>query len=238
MRSMSAANHGRYILNVSNLTVKLQNQVVLENLSFKLKKGMTLAILGPNGAGKTTLLKALLNLVPYDGTIEWEGKVKIGYVPQNITVSDIPISVREFLSAKGRATTEKYLSSVKLTDKTIPNRSLGLLSGGELRKVLIAWALIDNPSVLLFDEPTTGVDMGSEEPIFMMLKELKQKRRITILVTTHDVHIVREYADYLLALNRRATFFGESKEIMNPSLQRVIYGETVCEGYDSEGRTP
>jgi zinc transport system ATP-binding protein len=233
---MPKINSGKYILNVSNLTVKLQNKVVLENLSFKLERGMTLAILGPNGAGKTTLLKALLNLVPYDGTIEWEQEVKIGYVPQNITVSDIPISVREFLSAKAPSMTNKYLDSVRLTDETIPDRSLGLLSGGELRKVLIAWALIGNPNVLLFDEPTTGVDMGSEEPIFMMLKQLKQKRRITILMTTHDVHIVREYADYLLALNRRATFFGASREIMSPAIQQLIYGETVCEGYDVEGR--
>jgi zinc transport system ATP-binding protein len=231
---MAMKNSDGYILKVSNLTVKLQNQVILDNLSFQLKKGITLAIFGPNGAGKTTLVKALLNLVPYQGTIEWEEKVRIGYVPQNIAVSDIPISVKEFLSVKGRRDIEKYLSLVKLTDASMPNRNLGLLSGGELRRVLIAWALIDDPTVLLFDEPTTGVDMGSEEPIYVMLSELKQKRKITMLLISHDIHIVREHSDQVLALNRSATFFGESREIINPSIQQMICGETVCKGWNDE----
>jgi zinc transport system ATP-binding protein len=227
-----------YILKVSNLTVRLQNQLIIENLSFQVKKGITLAIFGPNGAGKTTLVKALLNLVPYEGKIEWEEKVKIGYVPQNITVNDIPISVKEFLSVKSRQNIESYLSLVKLNDYSILNKNLGLLSGGELRRILIAWALIDNPSVLLFDEPTTGVDMGSEEPIYVMLGELKKKKKITMLLISHDIHIVREHSDYVLALNRSETFFGESKEIMNPSVQQMICGEMVCKGWNDEGRSP
>jgi zinc transport system ATP-binding protein len=218
--------------------VKLQNQVIIKDLSFKLKKGITLAVFGPNGAGKTTLVKALLNLVPYEGTIEWEEKVKVGYVPQNIAVSDIPISVKEFLSVKSRPNVEKFLSLVKLTDSSIPSKNLGLLSGGELRRVLIAWALIDDPNVLLFDEPTTGVDMGSEEPIYMMLGELKQKKKITMILISHDVHIVREHSDQVLALNRSVTFFGESKEIMNPSIQQMICGETVCKGWNDERGSP
>jgi zinc transport system ATP-binding protein len=233
---MPKSDDNGYILKVSNLTVRLQGEVIIDNLSFNLRKGITLAVFGPNGAGKTTLVKALLNLVPYEGTIEWEEKVKVGYVPQNIAVSDIPISVKEFLSAKSHSSFEKYLSLVKLTDKGILSKNLGLLSGGELRKVLIAWALIDDPNVLLFDEPTTGVDMGSEESIYVMLGELKQKRKITMVLISHDVHIVREHSDFVLALNRSATFFGESSEIMNPSIQQMICGETVCRGLDDEGR--
>ena len=87
-----------YILKVSNLKVELQNQVILEHVNFKLKKGSTLAIVGPNGAGKTMLFRALLNLVPYNGKVEWSPDIKIGYVPQNVFVKDIPISVKEFLS--------------------------------------------------------------------------------------------------------------------------------------------
>jgi zinc transport system ATP-binding protein len=219
-----------YILRVSDLTVKLQDQTILDNISFELKKGTTLAILGPNGAGKTMLFKALLNLVPHTGKIEWERKVKIGYVPQNISVGDIPISVREFLSFKNHADVEDSLGQVRLNSRDMSSKSLGVLSGGELRRVLIAWALIDNPNVLLFDEPTTGVDLSSEEPIYAMLNELKKRNRITILLITHDIHIVREYSDYLLALDKCVTFFGESKEIMSPPVQSIIYGETVCKG--------
>jgi ABC-type Mn2+/Zn2+ transport system ATPase subunit len=223
-----------YVLKVSNLSVKLQNQTILDNVSFKLKRGTALAVVGPNAAGKTVLFRALLNLVPYSGKIEWAEKVKIGYVPQNITVDDIPISVKDFLSFKNHASVESSLGPVRLSGKNVSDKTLGVLSGGQLRRVLIAWALADDPSVLLFDEPTTGVDHDSEEPIFATLNELKEKSSITILLITHDVHIVREYSDYLLALNRCVTFFGESKEIMNPSIQRIIYGETVCAGTPNE----
>jgi len=223
-------NSNEYALRVSNLSVKLQNQTILENISFKLEKGTALAVVGPNAAGKTVLFKVLLNLLPHEGKVEWQQKVRIGYVPQNISVSDIPISVREFLSFGNGLNIAAHLSSVKLDDKNVLDKSLGVLSGGQLRRVLIAWALIDNPNVLLFDEPTTGVDLDSEEPIYRMLNELKKKEKITILLITHDIHIVREYSDRLLALNKCITFFGDSKEIMNPSIQKIIYGETVCAG--------
>lgn len=219
-----------YVLKVENLGITLQNQTILEKVSFKLKKGTALAVLGPNGAGKTMMFKALLNLIPHTGKIEWAGKVKIGYVPQNVTVSDIPISVKEFLSFKDHTDVEASLKPVKLEGKHITNKSLSLLSGGQLRRVFIAWALADNPDVLLFDEPTTGVDLDSEEPIYATLDDLKKKKQITILLITHDIHIVNEYSDYLLALNKCVTYFGESKEIMNPEVQGLIYGETVCTG--------
>jgi len=221
-------SHNDYILKVSNLSVKLQDQPILDNISFKLKKGTTLAIVGPNGAGKTVFFRTLLNLVPYSGKIEWADKVKIGYVPQSLSVGDIPISVKEFLSFKASSDIENSLSSVGLDSETILDKSLNVLSGGQRQRVLIAWAIIDKPNVLLFDEPTTGVDLDSEEAIYEMLNRLKKGREITILLISHDIHIVRDYSDYMLALNKCVTFFGESKKIMDPDLQRTIYGEPVC----------
>jgi len=217
------------ILRVSGLNVKLQNQPILDDVSFTVKKGTTLAVLGPNGAGKSVLFRVLLNLVPHEGKVEWVEKVKIGYVPQNVAVSDIPISVREFLSiGKNECDPEAALSLVKLNDAKILDKRLGILSGGELRRVLIAWALIDDPNVLLLDEPTNGVDVGSEEPIFLMLDGVKKSKKMTILLITHDIHIVQEYSDFLLALNKCVTFFGKSAEIANLATQQTIYGEPVC----------
>jgi zinc transport system ATP-binding protein len=219
-----------FILKVSNLTVKMQNQTLIENLSFNVRKGTTLAILGPNGAGKSLLFRTLLNRVPYTGKFEWAEKVKIGYVPQNISVSDIPMSVKEFLSMDNGngMNVEDALSLVKLRDKGVASKRLGVLSGGQLRRVLIALALKEKPNVLFLDEPTTGVDMGSEEPIYLMLNEIKKTSKITIFLITHDIHIVQEYADDLLAINKCLTFCGPSQEIAKPETQRIIYGETVC----------
>ena len=219
-----------FILKVSNLKVVIQNQIILEHVNFNVKRGTTLAIAGPNGAGKTVLIKTLLNLLPYTGQIEWAKNVKIGYVPQEISVKDIPISVKEFLSYGNSANIDGALEAVKLGDKDVIDKSLGVLSGGQLRRVLIAWAIIDNPNVLLFDEPTVGVDIGGEESIFSMLTELKAKRGITMLLITHDVHLIKEYTDQLLGLNKCSTFFGDSMQIAEPELQQKIYGETVCLG--------
>ena len=218
-----------YLLRVSSLNVKLQNQTILDNISFSVRKGTTLAILGPNGAGKSVLFRALLNLLPHSGNVKWAEKVKIGYVPQNVAVSDIPLSVKEFLTiGKSEIDAENALSLVRLYDKSILNKRLGALSGGELRRVLIAWALVDDPTVLFLDEPTNGIDVGSEEPIFLMLNDIKKKRNMTILLITHDIHTVKEYSEYLLALNKCVTFFGKSEEIANLATQRTIYGEPVC----------
>src|SRR4030066_1330959 len=106
---MAATND--HILHVSGLNVRLRNQTILDNITFSVKKGITLAILGPNGAGKSVLFRALLNLLPYAGSVEWKEKVKIGYVPQNVAVSDIPISVKEFISiGKNKVNAETSLS--------------------------------------------------------------------------------------------------------------------------------
>jgi zinc transport system ATP-binding protein len=222
------ADDNGYILKVADLCVKLQNQILLDHISFNVKKGTTLAILGPNGAGKTVLFRTLLNLIPHTGSVEWTEKVKIGYVPQYVTISDVPMTVKEFLSIGDGLGVERALDMVRLTDAGVLNKRLGVLSGGQLRRVLIAWALNDNPNVLLLDEPTTGVDMDSEEPIYLLLNEIKKKQKITIFLITHNIHIVQEYADDLLALNKCVTFCGPSAEIAKHDIQKQIYGEPVC----------
>jgi len=218
-----------YILKVTDLNVVLQNQTIIDNISFEVKRGTSLAIIGPNGAGKTVLLKTLFNLIPYTGKIEWSDNLKIGYVPQALTAQGIPISVREFLSLKNRSKANDALESVGLDSKSILDKLLGVLSGGQLRRVLIAWAIIDKPDILLLDEPTAGVDIDSEEAIYEMLKRFTNANHITLILISHNIHIVREFSDYILALNKCIIFFGKSQEIMNPELQRKIYGEAhIC----------
>lgn len=221
-----------HILQVSKLGVKLQSQTILKDVSFKLKKNKTLAIVGPNGAGKTVLFRALLNLVPHTGKVEWADQVKIGYVPQTMYASDVPVSVKEFLMFKSSENLEETIESVGLSGKDILNKPIGVLSGGQLQRVLIAWAIIDSPNVLLFDEPTAGVDLGSVEAIYKMLDELRKRREITTLLISHDVHIIRDYSDYMLALNKCVTFFGKSTKIGDLRVQQIIFGEEVCLAYN------
>ena len=221
------------MLVVSGLGVTAQNRTILEDISFKAKKGTSLAIVGPNGGGKTTLCRALLNLVPYKGTIMWNDEVRMGYVPQSIVSTDLPISVEEFLRFKCKTDFETCMQAVGL-DTSILTKNLGSLSGGELQRVLIAWAIVDNPTVLLLDEPTSGVDVGAEEPIYEKVNDLKKELGITILLISHNMHIVMHYADYVLALNKCVLFFGQAKTLTHSQLLSIIYGNEFALSEDEQ----
>ncbi|MGN6559707.1 MAG: ATP-binding cassette domain-containing protein [Candidatus Nitrosocosmicus sp.] len=107
------------MLDVVDLGVSLQNKKILEDITFKVKKGTSLAIVGPNGGGKTTVFRALLNLVPYTGTVRWNDKVRMGYVPQSLVSTDLPISVEEFLRFKCKTELETSIKSVGLENSII-----------------------------------------------------------------------------------------------------------------------
>lgn len=224
------------ILKVENLNVVFDGNKILQDLSFELKKGDITAVIGPNGAGKTVLFRALLGLVPYSGEISWAGGVKAGYVPQRFIVErHMPLNVREFLSYKaGKNKVVEALKWVGLHTRDehhlihhLLNRPLGVLSGGELQKVLIAFALLGNPNVLLFDEPTAGVDIGGEETIYNLLKKLRDEHDLTVIFISHDIHVVYQYASNVLCLNKEKICFGTPHQALSSEELKKLYGTEV-----------
>ncbi len=218
------------ILEVKNLTVELGGEKIIDNLSFSLKPKEILVILGPNGAGKTVLLKTLLNLLPYKGEIIWQAGTKIGYVPQKLLqTKDLPLTVEDFFGFK-KIKKEKnleILDSVGIKKESALKKKMAELSAGQLQRVLIAWAIAEEPSVLLFDEPTTGIDIGGEETIYNLLHELWQKKGMTVLLVSHELNIVYKYATNVLCLNKKKLFYGSPKEILTPENLRQIYGSEI-----------
>ncbi|MBW7957039.1 MAG: metal ABC transporter ATP-binding protein [Deltaproteobacteria bacterium] len=217
------------ILNVEDLKVALDHRVIIDHLSFSVKKGDIVTILGPNGAGKTVLLRCLLGLLPYTGKIQWEEGIKIGYVPQRLPfIKDIPMSVMDFFGLKRGSEQEvrDIVHAVGFGDE-IFERRIGDLSSGQFQRILIAWGLIGGPHVLLFDEPTTGIDIGGEETIYNLLAKLRKERQLSILLVTHDLNVVYEFSTYVICLSRPVVCCGPPQEVLTTESLQSLYGGKV-----------
>ncbi len=213
------------ILRVRDLTVRFNGEPVLQDVSFEVEEGQTVTILGPNGAGKTVLLRALLGLVPYTGEIEWERKVRIGYVPQRVPLfRDFPITVQEFLRLKKVPCEGEVFRSLAVQD--ILRKPLGVLSSGQFQRVLLVFALLGDPDVLLFDEPMSGLDVGVEKTVYHYLKHLQKKRNLTLIMVTHDLSVVHGMSDRCICLNKRVLCAGPPSRITARLLSR-LYGRGV-----------
>lgn len=223
------------ILEVKNLSVTLDGEELLKNLSFSVGGGEALAIIGPNGAGKTVLFRALLGLVPFTGEAVWKEGVKIGYVPQRLYVErNFPMSVKEFFLLKSKSFwfPEKNflehinheLSLVGL-EKWVLQKRMGELSAGSFQRIMIAWAMLVHPDVLLFDEPTAGIDIGSEETIYGLMHKLQKERGTTVLLISHDLNVVYRYATKVICVNKSMVCQGIPEEVLTPGQLSDLYGE-------------
>ncbi len=223
------------ILTVRDLSVTLGQSQILRNVSFSVKPGEAVAVIGPNGAGKTVLFRALLGLVPSTGTVAWRQGVKIGYVPQRFSVDlSAPITAMEFFLLQapgfwrpGAAFVnhlEHELTLVGL-DKSVLRQNLGNLSGGQTQRLLIAWAMLPHPDVLLLDEPTAGVDAGFEENLYTLLHRIQADRGTALLLISHDLSVVYRYAQYVVCLNKTVVCHGPPVEALNPAALTALYGD-------------
>jgi zinc transport system ATP-binding protein len=218
------------LLSVRNLRVAFGNHDVLGGLSFEVFSGDCLAIIGPNGSGKTVLLKALQRLIPYEGEIDWSREARVGYVPQSVAADrQLPLRVGELLSAKARflhladQEMEQVSAELNLSPEFV-NAGIGTLSGGQFQKVLIAYAMLGHPNVLLFDEPTASLDELSEERIYELIHDLQIQKGITVILVSHDLSVVFRYANRVLCLSKTKNCMGTPKEILTPEMLEEVYG--------------
>jgi zinc transport system ATP-binding protein len=202
------------LLEVSDLTVRHGREVLLSNISFSVQRGSLHALVGPNGAGKTTLLTAILGLIPFSGRIvaHWEGSGRIAYVPQQFHVDrTLPVTAADFLALTrqrrpvcfgiappARKRISLLLDRVGL--KGFESRLLSVLSGGELRRVLLANALDPLPELLILDEPAGGLDETAARWLDGTLASLKGE--MTVVMVSHDSEQVRRIADHVTVLER------------------------------------
>lgn len=206
----------------------------IENISFSLYENSITALIGPNGSGKSTLIKAILGFIDFEGSVRFEekdiaGKYKeIGYVPQRFAFdTNFPITVHEFLhmSCAKRsfdAEIDNLLKEVNMKGKD--NQLLSSLSGGQLQKLLLVRSLLQNPKLLILDEPEAGVDAGSEASFYKLLKKLVDKNKLTVLMATHELDIVSAFASQVICINKTLVCNGSPKNVLSENMFEKLYG--------------
>lgn len=242
-------NNKNIAIKVEGIFFHYQNDNVLENISFEIKDGEYVGLIGPNGGGKTTLLKLLTGLSEVQkGKIRINGmspekarsKGKIGYVPQRIVQANIqcPATVEEVVTS-GRISNIGIGGIMKKNDlkaietamldtnvEKFRNRSIEDLSGGEKQRVFIARALASEPSILILDEPTTGVDIKATQNFYSLLKDLNQWHEMTIIIVSHDIEAVAKEVDCVLCLNRELVSTCKHDDMKHNSAEilKALYG--------------
>jgi ABC-type Mn2+/Zn2+ transport system ATPase subunit len=223
---------GLHCLKIQHITVAIGDNVILRDINLHAHCGELTAIIGRNGAGKSTLLKAILGQIPHTGKVSFSGhngsamdNQKIGYVPQSLSVdSGSPSTVYDMLVSlisnypiflprrpKMVRKLRNHLSSFNAAH--LLDKKLGQLSGGELQRVLLAAATLPKPDLLLLDEPVSGVDQAGLQLFYKTLNNLKKSSDMVILIISHDLDFVRNYADHVILLNRGVETVGPPKEV-------------------------
>jgi len=216
---------------------------VLDNISFSVNKGDLLGVIGPNGAGKTTLFSCMLGLFKdYQGEVRIFGHdirknnnlilQSIGYIPQQKSIEQgFPATVQEVVSlgliGKKNGSKEKVDSALEMVDLSGQNhRRIGELSGGQQQRVLIAKALVSEPKLLILDEPTTSVDVETQNKFYTLVKNLNLKNNLSIIWASHDLDAVNKIANKVMCLNRSMFFHGDTSEFFRSNELIRMYSES------------
>jgi zinc transport system ATP-binding protein len=233
------------VIKLENVNYRYNLDLILEDISFKVNQGDLLGIIGPNGAGKTTLFRLILGLLEgYQGKImvfsedirnNIKALKKIGYIPQkNIIDQGFPATVEEIVSLGvfERKTKDKIISAINtvglLEQK---HRRIGELSGGQQQRILIAKALVNEPQLLILDEPTTGIDLETQNKFYALLRKLNSENKITIILASHDLDAINKLANKIACVNRKMSFHGDAREFFGNEQLLKSYSESSMQAH-------
>jgi zinc/manganese transport system ATP-binding protein len=235
------------VLAVENLGVRLGPRTVLDDVSFRLGAGEFTGLIGANGAGKTTLFRVILGLQPANhGRVRLEGQARsrhrglIGYVPQKFLLDpDMPLRARDLValgidahrfgiarpSRARRERAEQMLAAVDALE--FADTRVGLLSGGEQQRVLIAQALVGRPRLLLADEPLANLDLGSADEVVALLSRIARDQGIAVFISAHEINPLLPVMDHVVYLAAGRAVSGRAEEVVRSDVLSRLYGHHV-----------
>jgi zinc transport system ATP-binding protein len=234
------------VISLDNVSYRYNSDLVLESISFKADQGDLLGIIGPNGAGKTTLFSLILGLLEgYQGKITLfnedirnnrKALKRIGYIPQKKNINQgFPATVEEIVSlgVLGRKTNmDVIISALKIVGLLEQkDKRIGELSGGQQQRVLIAKALVNEPELLILDEPTTGIDLETQDRFYTLLRKLNSERNITIILASHDLDAINRLANKVACVNRKMSFHGDAREFFGNEQLLKSYSESSMQAH-------
>ena len=219
------------LIEAKNLCVNRNNKNILENVFVNIKKNDFITIIGPNGAGKSVLLECLMgSFLPNSGKIIKKNNLSIGYIPQNFTPDNsMPISVKRFLTLKKKFTSKELIDISKETNiSEILGKHLSTLSGGELQKVLLARSLLNKPELLILDEPAQNLDIKNQLNFYNLLNKIYKDRDLSILMVSHDLHMVMSSTRQVICLYHHVCCSGEPQIVAKDPEFISLFGNDMA----------
>lgn len=205
------------LVEIKNLSKKFNDNILLDDISFKLNKGEVTTLIGQNGAGKTTIAKIILGLETYDsGNLYIADQITIGYVPQILDLSfNMPITVCYIIELlAGKKNYSKALLMECFPEfEQLKNKDLAQISGGQLQKLLLAGTIISQPELIILDEPTQFLDVTSQQEFYALIGKIKTRLGITVFMISHDLFTVMKNSDQVICLNKHVCCTGKPAEL-------------------------
>ena len=219
------------LIQASNITVSRQGNKILENVSVVVGEHDFLTVIGPNGAGKSMLLKCLIGFyMPDTGEIQKMAGLRVGYVPQNFAPEHtMPISVRRFLGLRRKTEKEAVEKVAEETGiLTILDQPLFNLSGGERQRVLLARSLLDNPHLLVLDEPAQNLDISGQLGFYKLIEKIYKERKVSVLMVSHDLHLVMASTNEVICLFHHVCCSGEPQLVAKDPEFISLFGKDMA----------
>ncbi|MGB0629767.1 MAG: metal ABC transporter ATP-binding protein [Alphaproteobacteria bacterium] len=218
------------LISGTGIGVRHGRRTVLHDVDIAIHRNELVTLIGPNGSGKTTLVRTLLGLEkPDTGTVASAANLRVGYTPQSLSVDrTLPLDVRRFLEMSGISDPEKLEEMLaKVGASSAIRQEIRLLSGGELKRVMLARALLREPDLLVLDEPTANVDIHGQTEFYELIRAIRDEHGCGILLVSHDLHLVMSATDRVICLNGHVCCSGLPDAVSQDPAYLELFGESA-----------